>query len=351
MANPRVINRSVLFAHLEDTYGTFPTFVAADAVPLLENPTFRVVAGKATRNILSDTFGAEANVITDTYIELSFSTELRAGGLDADNNVQESVIGQLLQACGFKKFSTTDDVDGDTQDEVSNIYYTPKTAIPGESDFRSIAFDFYQAGGAGAGGTTQYVRYKIVGSVGTATIRFEVGQFPRINFTFIGKLLENPTDASLSLDPDYGSVKAPPFQGCSFSLDGQTFWYPTVLEINLGVTTTMRRSFVPADGIIGAIITNREVTGSVDPEACLVADYDLFAKFKSGDTVVLDVGPFGTENGNYIRIYAPAVQYDDYAFGDRDGILTYEIPLRFCKVDGDDEIRIEFPYDATYKVS
>jgi hypothetical protein len=50
----------------------------------------------------------------------------------------------------------------------------------------------------------------------------------------------------------------------------------------------------------------------------------------------------GTTAGNVIEITAPAAQYKDITYGDRDGQLAYTIPLALGMVNGDDELQITF---------
>ena len=348
MANPRLVRRTLVLAKLESSYGTFETPSASTDALQATDFGIRFISGRAARDVLKDTLGDLPDVVTDLYAEVTFSVELKGGGIDADNNVVEPRIGRLFQACGMRKLTSTADVDGDSTDETANIYYMPTSDTIGGTNFKSLSLEIYH--GATASGSV--VRYQIAGALGTFALRAEVGRFPTIEFTFTG-LVTDVSDATMPT-ASFESTEPNPWQACDFSLDSQTFMKPTTFELNIGNTVALRRAFTESDGIVGPVITDRAVTGSVNPEAFTETDYALYSKFRNGATAVVDVGPIGSDTddkGNVIRIYAPKVQVTDYAFGDRDGILTYELPLKFCEDSGDDEFRIEFMYDSTYKIS
>ena len=351
MAYPRLTRKTTVFVDLETTPGTYanPDATATNAVAV-SNFSIRFITDRQARDIYKSTLGDFPDVVTSMHVEVSFDVELKGAGVDADNNVVEPVIGKLLQGCGMKKYTLSADVDGDTTDETANIYYMPVSASPGESDFKTLSIAIYHGAGVDSTNAEKAMLYKVKGALGTFTIRGEVGNFPRVSFTFTGVLDADPADATVPT-ATYESTQPVPFQACNLSFDGQTFFKPTTFEFNIGNTVSIRRAFTEAYGIYGVVISDRAPTGSIDPEAFLESDYALFAKFKAGTPAVLDLGPLGSDNGNIIRIYAPKVQVTDYNFGDRDGILTYDLPLKFCEDSGDDEIRIEFPYDSSHIVT
>ena len=348
MANPRSSKLTALFAALETTPGTYndPT---TDPTNVLKITDFTIdfISSNAARDFYKTSFGKLPDVVTQIYAQISFTVELHGEGIDANNNVQEPRIGKLIEGCGFKKYTTTADVDSDTEDETSSYYYLPVSAIWGSSDFKTLSFAIYHGKSA-----SNAVLYKLKGAVGNMSFTGTVGSFPTLSFTFTGVLEGTPTDAAFP-STTYSTVDPNPWQGCDLSFDSQTFLAATRFEFNMNNVVAPRIDFQQPDGLIGFAINDRNPTGALDPEACLVSDYDMFSKFKNGQTVALSIGPLGddtNDKGNIIKITAPAVQVTDYAFGDRDGILTWELPLKFCtsSASADDEIKIIFAYTSEY---
>ena len=56
-----------------------------------------------------------------------------------------------------------------------------------------------------------------------------------------------------------------------------------------------------------------------------------------GDSLVEGVGATA---GNIVTITLPKTQYTDAPYGDRNGILTFDVGLQFNQNSGDDEISI-----------
>jgi hypothetical protein len=101
------------------------------------------------------------------------------------------------------------------------------------------------------------------------------------------------------------------------------------LEIDLGVVVSEREDLNSAEGLKALQITDRQCKGSLDPEMVTEATHPFWANFKNNTLVALAGNTIGTVAGNQVQITAPKVQYENIAEGDRNGIRTYQIPLRF----------------------
>ena len=97
-----------------------------------------------------------------------------------------------------------------------------------------------------------------------------------------------------------------------------------------------------ANGYSQIRITGRDVSGSFDPEATLLADHDFAAEWKSGAALALDSGVVGSAAGNRWRIQCPAISYREISEGDREGLRTLEIGFGAAEINGDDEISLVF---------
>ncbi|MEM5790330.1 MAG: hypothetical protein AAGU11_23665, partial [Syntrophobacteraceae bacterium] len=68
--------------------------------------------------------------------------------------------------------------------------------------------------------------------------------------------------------------------------------------------------------------------------------YAFWNKWETAAVAAMNIGPLGATSGNIITIAAPKVQEREVGYGDREGTLTYQIPLAFAMNAGDDELTI-----------
>ena len=120
---------------------------------------------------------------------------------------------------------------------------------------------------------------KMVGSMGTWTFNGEDGKTPYFEFDFKGVWLA-PTDATM-FTPQFGSVIPPAFEGATLTLGA---FSPKISKVSIayGAKVEMRQDVTNAAGFIAAIITDRKITGKIDPEMTLVAAYDQFGIWLAG---------------------------------------------------------------------
>jgi len=95
-----------------------------------------------------------------------------------------------------------------------------------------------------------------------------------------------------------------------------------------------------ATGIVGMTISGRSPQGSFDPEAVVEATHAFWNEWELATAVALNIGPLGASAGNIVQIAAPKVQYREISYGDRNGQLTYQIPIALAMNAGDDELTI-----------
>ena len=325
----RLTKKTVIVAHHESTYGTPPTFdYTSDA--------FEILSGELTfphervaREVLKQTIGASAEVTAGIHAQLRFQVEMKGSGVGA-SGVIEPRIGRLIESCLFSKTVNTD-----TAGNATSYDYIPSSGILG-TDIPSIAFEVYYAGEGSSAD-----KYVLVGCGGTFKFTGAVGKFPVIEFTFIGKLYSDPVTATIPT-VTYDSTLPFPFQGVTLSFDSKTDFCVNQIEIDCGNTTALRKCISEADGIGGVLITKRNVTGSIDPEAVLQSDYDLFAKFKAGTQVAMNFA-CGSDAGNKFSVSADRVQVTDFKYGDREGIAVWDVPLLFTEgTSGEPELTITF---------
>lgn len=328
----RQSEQAILLAQVQSALGTLPTFdPTLDAIQIT-NVNLNFNRDSVAREIIKKTLGATGEVVTATYVELTFTVELKGSGLTG-NSVNEPRIGRLIQGCGYKKTTTTDPNTGD----VLSYSYTPSSAEFGTADRPACAFELY----FGISGN-EADKFVIADAAGNYRKNFQVGQFPTIEFTFIGRLVSGPTTVNIPTSVVYETTEPEPCVGANFTIDGINTFVITQLTIESGNEISMRQDINAADGYIGAFIGKRRITASIDPEATLAVDYDWINKLKSGAFASLSIGPIGTSAGNKVSVSAPKAQYTNISHGNRESILTYNVDLLLTEINGDDEIEIKF---------
>jgi hypothetical protein len=180
------------------------------------------------------------------------------------------------------------------------------------------------------------LQHSITGSVGSWKLVAEAGKFGEIEFTFKG-MYNSVADVSnpvVTLN-----TTAPPIaQLAQLHMDN---FVPVAGKIEVDAANDVQGidDINSLNAMYGFMIVNRKPVGTFDPMATSVANYDFFGKLISGVTATgsfhLSTGsPGGTVEFNF-----PQVQYTDMAYADKNGLLTFNVPLKFAGT-GDDWVNI-----------
>ncbi len=301
-------NKAVILAKIETTYGVDPTPTAALNTILCGDLDFEVLDSKVERNNIKPNFGAQRFVAIGEGQKLSFSVELKGSG--AAGTPPE--IGPLLRACNFTQ----------TISAGISVTYAPNSSTSGES----VALYYYQDG----------ILHKIGGARGTFSIAdAKVNQYARIKFEFTG-IYAGPAAAGLVTQVPNATVP-PLFRGASFALDT----YAAVID---GISIDVKNDIVKrvdvnsATGILEWFIKERTVTAKITPEMVLPATKDFWGMWAGGSAYAMTC-TIGSVAGNRCVVTAPAAQIDKPKYGDRENILTAELPLVLTPTaTGNDEI-------------
>jgi hypothetical protein len=168
----------------------------------------------------------------------------------------------------------------------------------------------------------------LYGAMGTWTFHGEDGKPAYFEFDYKG-IWAPPVDAAM-FTPQFTTVIPPRFAGATLTIGGYT---PTAskLTIAYGNTVALREDVTQVSGFISAIITDRKVTGSLDPETTAVssqtgdetATYDAFGIWIAGTTAALTntIGASGTG----FTISAAQLQYSGIKEGDRNGKVISDL--------------------------
>lgn len=184
-------------------------------------------------------------------------------------------------------------------------------------------------------------RQKLVrGCMGTAVLVFPTGQDCYIEFNFQGAW-SGVSDQALPT-PSYPTELPLRYAAADILLGGET---PCIqeLRIDLGNNVALRPCQTASDGsgYRGAVVTDRNLGGSIDPEAELVADDDTF-----GDWINANPRAFTTsfkDDNDQVNISIPQFQFINIGNGDRGGIRVDPVSFEAKRnAVVDDEFYIEF---------
>lgn len=296
---PLLSKRSVLAAKIETTIGTPIALLAADgafnAYDVVILPATEVNRREG-QGSLSKLLGIPSGVKGT----VSFEVDL------ADTAAWAPI---LLPACALKVATST---------------WGP---VSTGADFKTITIARYLDGKI----------LKLAGCMLNAEFKFVTGQPVRVAFTGQGVWIA-PTDGAI-LAPTYptGSVAAPAFKGATVTLGALT---PKFLNFNMNLNNDiiMRECADSASGYISAWITDRNVSGTIDPETDLVADFDA-----DGIQLAATEQAFSLAYASTVTLLIPKMQLTATPIGDRGGLAINEMAWDANRVAaaGDDEFSIE----------
>jgi hypothetical protein len=378
--------RAVLLAKAETTYGVDAAPTAAANAILVENLAFSWDGARMAERVpVRASLGKVKPVFAGTLGQLTFDVEIKGSG--AAGTAPE--LGVLLKACGFAEtidagVSVTYKHASSAHASATLYFYedgllyvmTGARGMPtrslqtGAVGKYSFTFSGHmecggmaQAGaastitlastypavddvfngrtikivsGTGAGQSRTISDY--VGSTKVATV--SVAWITTPDATSVYSILGGPIDVALPT-ATYNATVPTPMIAAAFSIDS----YAAViskLDTDWGIEIAKPDNISGADGYGEIRITGRAVTGTVDPEATLVAAYDWVSKWKSSAGYALATGVIGTTAGNRYAVTQPAITYTELGAGDREGILTRELSYVAAESSGDDEDSIVF---------
>jgi hypothetical protein len=293
----------------EAVEGTAETLVAADvfiAYDITIEPGIEMQERGGTR----DTLSALKSVRGERSCTVSFATELKGSGTAGT----APAWGESLIACGASE----------TVVPVTSVTYAPSmVSIP------SVTIGIKNADEASSG-----VVFRTWGCRGNMSLEINKGEFGRIVFSFTGADWE-VVDEALFGAVSYSTVEPVAALSMSFTVDSYAAAV-SALTMDQGNTLTLLNDFNKPSGNLAAKIANRRAVGTIDPYMELVATYDWFGKWKSGNEGALTAALTGA-SGNITTITAPKVQYNNLGREDKEGLLGLSVDMLLNGNTGDDE--------------
>lgn len=301
--------KSVILANVEPSYQGAVALTGADAV-LVENLSYSFNHRMQEQNPVGPTLNnAKEMIYGGGLMTVTFEVKIKGSGTAGT----APEVGPLLRMCGHSE----------TIVPVTSVAYSPVS-----SSTESGKIEIYEDG----------TKYTLTGCAGTSEFNCPVGEAGVISFSITGHYAKS--DAAVA-SPTYDSTVPAPFINAAFSVDSYSAVI-AALQISGGQSVITPPAPQNADGYGTIEIASRNVTGSIDPEATLVATYDWLGKLESGATFTIDTGVVGGTAGNRWRVQTAKTQYSEHGSGDRDGKVTYQQGLKLLESSGDDEYTLTF---------
>ena len=305
---PLLLHKTQLAAKVEAAEGTAENPGAGDAL-LVINPSFSPQVQMHERKIVTSDLSPYKSLSGRRSASLSFEVELKGEGSAG----VAPEWGELMRACGFDE-----DIVAST-----SVTYTPAS-----SGVPSITLSLYMDG----------LLTKLWGARGSVKLSLSAGEPGRLNFQFTAADF-SVTDAAMLSGVSYDATEPESFLAANFSIDS----YSAVVErvdFDIANTLQLRSDVNKQSGYVSTLLTGRRPVGSLDPELPLVADYDVFTKWRDGNEGALSL-TLGATAGNIATITAPKCRYTKLGLAERGRARTRGADFELNRNNGDDELSIE----------
>lgn len=381
----KLTNKALLLSVLESNYGQDPGS-GYTAIMAKKGIQIKPTGEKIERDVIRQTYSPAGHVIGAKEYQLSFEVELKGGGMSGAT-LQPPEIDSLLRLCSMNRdngyvitvsgvngtFTVGETLNNNTAGNVvgtvvglqqlgstsvlhvRNAQNEPNSGddlVGADSgataDTGSVedSFVYYPTSKREemASGTLKFYRdgilHLMTGARGTWSGKFEVGRYGVFGFEITG-IFNDPVDET-DPTPTFSDVVPPICFGANLHIADldMSLTAVTTLELKMGNTITPRPDINADEGRRGFEVTDRTPTGSVDPEATDLSDFNPFTKWKEADGVPISCA-IGSNAGNRISPFIPDAVYGELSYGDRNGIVTYGLPFT-CRGDNDDELYLVF---------
>lgn len=305
--------RRVLASKIEALEGTGETLTATEAGIIALDAKWTPEIKMMDRSASLPTLSKMRKIPGLALGKISFKAELM-GPNAAYSATVLPYVSPYLRACGFSE----------TVVAGTSVTYRPaSTGIP------SLTMGLYTDG----------TLKKLWGARGTVKFTGKVGEPIYAEFDFMGAYV--PVSDATILAPTIPGHNPPVMISSLITVGG---YAPTLssISIDMGNKLAPRLDANAASGYKGFMLTDRDPSGSFDPEMTVVATQDWYGLWKAGTSGALNVGAIGTSNFNKVQITAPTLVRTNVQEGDREGLELANTDFQLAIGSGDDEISIIF---------
>lgn len=302
--------------------------VAGDAIRA-EEITLNFASGESNRRPTGlAAMGTNKTFIGGLEGSLTAKFPLKGSGVTGDLTPPD--FAQALIACHM-----TESVIGAAP--IISHDYTPSNAVP-------TTFDVTVQVPEIAGGDSYTV--VLTGCVGNLTLEAERNGPVFAVCEFKGVFAEPLNVAALDATGLDVSL-AQKFKGTTVDLHGFTSLIIEGFTFDMGNEIVMRPSMTADDGFIGAILTARAPSGTLNPEIPAASDFDPYTVMTAETLGVLDFGPVGAVAGNIMTLTFPQAQIVGVNLVERAGMLVGDLALDFHEAlsatgGSSDDVKISF---------
>jgi len=300
---------ALLTAKIETTYGTDSTPAAATNAILCRNLSVQPLNIEAVdRDTVRPWFGNSPQVVASRYSVAEFEIEYAGSGAAGT----AAKWGPILRACGFSE----------TISASTSVTYAPISTAQ-----ESITIWYYLDG----------LLHKITGARGNVSFEMSAKGIPVMKFRMVG-LYNAPTDTAMATGVSFTGFTQPVAfnkqNTATFSLHGIS---AKVESFSMDVGNEV--GYVNRVNSEEVVITDRNVTGSIQFETDTVAAKDWYAAILAGTASTLSI-VHGSTAGNICTLSASKVQPLSPQYQEKDGIVMFNMPLSIQPSAGNDELSL-----------
>lgn len=369
MATVKSAIKAAVLIGLETTEGTEPALGDMNPVQVLDGSAVSLEGSDVDITALSAYFSKNGVIPGEAYWQFTLNTAMRGSEIDGTLQLPELhpllLISGLTHSAGSKVVltgSTGTWQVGETVRVLANeigelIHFTDDGAggvtlyIKGSTS-PIVATDTATGATSAASGTVDSVGERLVywlnsdaslfktasirfyndglimvGNACRATVEFDfsVNTFPKANFTVRG-LFNTPADLALS-DKVPNTLIPPRIVNMGMKVGDYAPMGVSAISINPGFDLQNIPDVNAAEGIAAFSLVDRQPTMSLDPLADTIANYDPYAKWKSGATSAIS-GVMGSVAGNRWEFIVPSAQYEKPGLSNSNKLLKYSQNVR-----------------------
>lgn len=299
-------NRALLLKP-ETTYGTDPTPTGAANAVLCRELTLAIPHTPLDRGLVKPTYGNLGMPVAGRHCTVAFEIEMQSSGAAGT----APAWGPALRACGWAETVTAD----------TKVEYNPISTAA-----ESATLYWFVDG----------TQHKVTGARGSVEIVMTAREIPLLRFAFTG-LYNAPTAVALPTAVYDGFLPPRPVG----KVETPTGSLHAVASIIRSLSINQNGT-IPFRDMIGAAevhYTGRDITGQISLDAPAIATKDWHAAAVAETLGALSI-VHGTAAGKIVELAAPAVQVQDPAYAEADGLTYLDCQLSFAEDDGDDELVI-----------
>ena len=289
-----------------------------------------------------------ASAVTGTAQAGSTTSITLAAGASSTTNLYRGMVIRATAGAGSGQRATILAYNGSTK--VATLAETQAVAFDNTTQYSIDANVLYRPASAGletltahlwqrsnASGSVHRLR-KLIGAAASFRLDIPIRNFPTLTFALRGIIPAAPADVADPTGAVFDATRPRPFIGASARLAGVAFKLATA-AIDYGATVDQPDDPAATFGYAHAGLTERRITGSINPILEAIATRDLFADFLAGTQRALAFR-WGATDGNRVSILVPAAQPTAAQPSDTRGYASEDVP--FESVGQDSGLFISF---------